>query len=40
VAGAALHDELVSLLGVEVSIVTAGSRIGRDPQLLADATAL
>jgi uncharacterized protein len=37
---AALHDELVALLGVEVSILTSGSRIGRDPQVLADATAL
>jgi uncharacterized protein len=37
---AALHDELVALLGVEVSILTAGSRIGRDPGVLADATAL
>lgn len=37
---AGLHEDLVSLLGVEVSIVTAGSRIGRDPELLADATAL
>jgi predicted nucleotidyltransferase len=37
---AALHDELVALLGVEVSILTSGCRIGRDPQVLADATAL
>jgi uncharacterized protein len=29
---AALHDELVALLGVEVSILTSGSRIGRDPR--------
>jgi uncharacterized protein len=37
---AALYDDLVALLGVEVSILTSGSRIGRDPQVLADATAL
>jgi hypothetical protein len=37
---AALHDQLVALLGVEVSILTSGSRIGRDPQVVADATAL
>jgi uncharacterized protein len=37
---AALRAELVALLAVEVSILTAGSRIGRDPHVLADATAL
>jgi predicted nucleotidyltransferase len=37
---AALHDELVALLGVDVSLLTAGSRIGQDPQVLADATPL
>lgn len=37
---AALHDDLVALLDVEVSIVTSGSRIGQDPQVLAGATAL
>jgi uncharacterized protein len=37
---AALHDDLVALLGVEVSILTSGSRIGRDPEVLADATTL
>ena len=37
---AALDDELAALLGVDVSILTTGSRIGRDPQVLADATAL
>lgn len=37
---AGLHDDLVALLGVEVSLLTSGSRLGRDPQVLADATAL